>query len=72
MAPVALLTLGDDALLERLALEQAHLTHHHPLSDAACAALGRMIQAAVAGATAFELHGMTRSLASPPLGVHRP
>lgn len=64
VAPVALLTLGDDALLERLALEQARLTHHHPLSDAACVAVGRMIQAAVAGATAFELHGLTRGLAA--------
>lgn len=29
VAPVALLTLGDDALLARLAVEQARLTHHH-------------------------------------------
>lgn len=63
MAPVALLTLGDDALLGQAALEQAHLTHNHPLSDAACLALGRMIHAAVSGASAFALHAMTRELA---------
>jgi ADP-ribosyl-[dinitrogen reductase] hydrolase len=49
LLPVALLTLGDPAALERDVLAQAHLTHHHPLSDAACLALGRMVQAAVTG-----------------------
>ena len=36
VAPVALYTLGDEKLLSRLAVGQAHITHHHPLSDAAC------------------------------------
>ncbi len=40
--PVALLALGDEAALDRWQRAQARLTHHHPLSDAACAALGRM------------------------------
>ena len=44
VAPVALYTLGDEELLSRLAVEQAHITHHHPLSDAACVAVGRLIQ----------------------------
>lgn len=44
VAPVALYTLGDEKLLSRLAVEQAHITHHHPLSDAACVAVGRLIQ----------------------------
>jgi len=35
VAPVALYTLGDEELLSRLAVEQARITHHHPLSDAA-------------------------------------
>jgi len=43
MAPVAIATLADDALLERRAVEQAHLTHNHPLSDAACVLVGRML-----------------------------
>jgi len=44
VAPVALYTLGDEELLSRLAVEQAHITHHHPLSDAACVSVGTMIQ----------------------------
>lgn len=65
VAPVALYTLGDEKLLSRLAVEQAHITHHHPLSDAACVAVGRLIQRGIlrtplAGlrATADELAGM--------------
>jgi len=44
VAPVALYTLGDEELLSRLAVEQARITHHHPLSDAACVSVGKMIQ----------------------------
>lgn len=62
MAPVALFTLGDDKLLRRCTLEQARLTHHHPLSDAACLTLGRMTQAAILGADRFQLHAMVREL----------
>ena len=49
MLPVALFTLGDDALLRRCALAQARLTHHHPLSDAACILVGQLVQAACHG-----------------------
>ena len=49
VAPVALYTLGDEELLSRLAVEQAHITHHHPLSDAACVAVGKMVQRALLG-----------------------
>jgi ADP-ribosyl-[dinitrogen reductase] hydrolase len=49
MLPVPLFTLGDDELLNRLVVEQAHLTHNHPLSDAACIYLGRLIHLALAG-----------------------
>jgi|GEM_PF-344586 len=62
MAPVALFTLGDDRLLRRCTVEQAHLTHNHPLSDAACVTLGRMVQAAMLGADRFQLHAMAREL----------
>ena len=47
--PVAIATLGDAAALERCTLAQARLTHHHPLSDAACLALGTMLQQALLG-----------------------
>ncbi len=43
MLPVALFTAGDSELLARCAVEQAHITHNHPLSDAACVSLGRMV-----------------------------
>lgn len=62
MAPVVLFTLGDDRLLQRCSLEQAHLTHNHPLSDAACICVGRMVQAAMLGADRFQLHAMAREL----------
>jgi ADP-ribosyl-[dinitrogen reductase] hydrolase len=44
VAPAALATLGNPHMLKRLAIEQAHLTHNHPLSDAACTLVGRLIQ----------------------------
>jgi ADP-ribosyl-[dinitrogen reductase] hydrolase len=47
--PAVLFAHRDDALLARLSIEQAHVTHHHPLSDAATVALARM--------TAALLHG---------------
>lgn len=50
--PVAVATLGRPDLLESWSLGQCHVTHHHPLSDDATLALGRMTQALLAG------HGM--------------
>ena len=47
--PLALATLHDDALFAAAAIEQAHITHHHPLSDAATVALGRMTQCLLRG-----------------------
>ena len=44
MVPISLFTLADGALLSRCAVEQAHLTHHHPLSDAACRFVGSLVQ----------------------------
>ena len=49
MLPVAVLTLGSEELLERYALEQARLTHNHPLSDAACISVGRLVHLALTG-----------------------
>lgn len=49
MAPIALAALADARLLEAQAIEQAHITHHHPLSDAACVLVGRLIQLALLG-----------------------
>lgn len=49
MTPAALLSFGDDALLEQAVIAQAHLTHNHPLSDAACLCAGRMVHLALRG-----------------------
>lgn len=62
LLPTALYTLGDESLLKSCAVEQAHLTHHHPLSDAACITFGRMIHAALNGADRFALHALARDL----------
>ncbi|HEY6839495.1 MAG TPA: ADP-ribosylglycohydrolase family protein, partial [Geobacteraceae bacterium] len=47
--PVTLFTLGDPELLARCAVAQAHITHNHPLSDAACIHLGKLVQLAILG-----------------------
>ena len=49
VAPVALATLADGRLLERWAVEQGHITHNHPLSDAACVLIGRLIHMGCTG-----------------------
>jgi ADP-ribosyl-[dinitrogen reductase] hydrolase len=62
MVPVALATLGDPALLERWTLEQAHLTHHHPLSDAACLHVGELVQLACLGRSRGQLRRASEAL----------
>ncbi|WP_310447837.1 ADP-ribosyl-[dinitrogen reductase] hydrolase [Thiobacillus sp.] len=47
--PLALATLHDEAEFAQATREQCHLTHHHPLSDAATLALGRMAQILIHG-----------------------
>jgi len=47
--PVALATLGNEAAFSDWTLAQCHLTHNHPLSDAASLALGRMAQRLLLG-----------------------
>ncbi len=64
MLPVALFTLGDDALLARCAVEQGHITHNHPLSDAACIALGRMVHRALLRAPLSSLRALADALAT--------
>jgi ADP-ribosyl-[dinitrogen reductase] hydrolase len=49
MVPVALATLADGALLERCAVEQARVTHHHPLSDAGAVHVGELLHLAILG-----------------------
>jgi ADP-ribosyl-[dinitrogen reductase] hydrolase len=47
--PLALATLDDDKTFERATLEQCHITHNHPLSDAATLAMGRMTRSLIRG-----------------------
>jgi ADP-ribosyl-[dinitrogen reductase] hydrolase len=48
--PAVLATLGDGAAFERLSIAQAHLTHHHPLSDAATLGMGQLLRLLLGGA----------------------
>jgi ADP-ribosyl-[dinitrogen reductase] hydrolase len=63
MVPAELATLGDPALMERRAVEQARLTHHHPLSDAACVHVGELVQLAVLGGSKARLLRASEALA---------
>lgn len=47
--PVALATQGRPQTMEEWLLAQARITHHHPLSDDSCLALGAMVQALLKG-----------------------
>ncbi len=62
MLPVALFTLGDEQLLKDYAIAQGHLTHNHPLSDAACISLGKLVQMAVLGRSKTSLRGEIENL----------
>lgn len=62
LIPIAIATYGDDALFERAMIEQAHLTHHHPLSDAATLFLGRMVHVLMAGQGVRECRKLANAL----------
>lgn len=55
LLPAALYSLPDEHLLKKYAVEQAHLTHNNPVSDAACICLGRLIHRAICGASKIQL-----------------
>ena len=55
MLPVALYSLADDELLMKYAIEQAHITHNNPVSDAACLCLGRLLHLIMGGASKTRL-----------------
>ena len=52
--PLALATLGNAEAFVQRSLEQAHITHHHPFSDAATIALGEITQQLVLGGSLRE------------------
>ena len=47
--PVVLATLHDDEAFERVSIAQAHVTHHHPLSDAAVLGIGQLLRVLLRG-----------------------
>jgi ADP-ribosyl-[dinitrogen reductase] hydrolase len=52
--PSILFAFRDPDLLDRLAIEQAHLTHNHPFSDAATICFARMVGDLLRGAEASD------------------
>lgn len=60
--PVALAALNDDTAFRQHALEQAHITHHHPLSDAATLALGEMSRMLLKGGGLKECRTVANAL----------
>ncbi|MGE5785866.1 MAG: ADP-ribosyl-[dinitrogen reductase] hydrolase, partial [Myxococcales bacterium] len=60
VAPVALATLGNVPLLVKLAIEQAHITHNHFLSDSACVLAGSLLQMACLGSSKLRLLKLAR------------
>ncbi|TAN57270.1 MAG: ADP-ribosyl-[dinitrogen reductase] hydrolase [Magnetospirillum sp.] len=60
--PVAMATLGRPDLMELWTVTQSHVTHHHPLSDAATLTLGRMTQALLQGLGMKEARDEARKL----------
>ncbi|MBB1092556.1 ADP-ribosyl-[dinitrogen reductase] hydrolase [Rhodopseudomonas pseudopalustris] len=65
--PLALATFGRPAEAEAWTVAQGHITHHHPLSDAAALALVRMLQALLAG----EGRDAARAVADELVETHR-
>jgi ADP-ribosyl-[dinitrogen reductase] hydrolase len=62
MLPLVMATLNDDAAFCRQMLEQAHITHNHPLSDAATLALGRMLRVLLKGGSMKECRAEANAL----------
>ncbi len=60
--PVALATVNDAARFGRWTLEQCHFTHHHPLSDAATLAFGRLVRSLLMGEGVEAQRAIARSL----------
>jgi ADP-ribosyl-[dinitrogen reductase] hydrolase len=50
LLPAALFSLPDGELLKKYVLEQAHITHNNPVSDAASLCLGQLLHMALCGA----------------------
>lgn len=60
--PLTLATLGDPAGFAAATRSQCHITHNHPLSDAATIAIGRMVQTLVLGQGMEACHAIADAL----------
>ena len=60
--PLVLATLGDPSAFEAQTLAQCHITHHHPYSDGAALALGRMAGALILGEGPAQVEAHARLL----------
>lgn len=68
--PVALATLGHPAQLRRASMQQARITHHHPLSDAATLAFGDMLHALLGQAEPRQAMALCHDIASALVEKH--
>ncbi|HEY6093781.1 MAG TPA: ADP-ribosyl-[dinitrogen reductase] hydrolase [Gallionellaceae bacterium] len=60
--PLVLLTLNDEQAFIEHTLVQSHFTHHHPLSDAATLALGRLLRVILGGGKIRECREVVKAL----------
>jgi ADP-ribosyl-[dinitrogen reductase] hydrolase len=71
--PAVLATLGDLRAFERLSLAQAHMTHHHRLSDAGTLGLGRLLRGLLSGDDQARLRErIDRWISEEPVFRHTP
>jgi ADP-ribosyl-[dinitrogen reductase] hydrolase len=68
--PIVLATLGRPDVLRQVSLAQAHITHHHPLSDAATLAFGEMLHAMLAHAVPEQARPVCKTLADELVAEH--
>jgi ADP-ribosyl-[dinitrogen reductase] hydrolase len=64
LLPAALFSFPDGELLKKYVLEQAHITHNNPVSDAACLCLGQLLHMALSGAEKSRLRRHVDGLVS--------
>ena len=60
--PAVLLSLHDEELLVKRSVEQAHITHNHPISDVATATLARMTRDEIGSYLGLKLETVSRLL----------
>lgn len=72
--PVVLATLGDEAALARQSLDQARLTHNHPLSDLATQRIAALCAALILGASLGKARQISLALVErePKFAFERP